>query len=269
MNDSDFRWLLPLLLAAVAGMLVWIFVLDGKMPGTDEPPPAPPAEPAPPPRLGPLHPMQPTEPEGDAQELVELPSLDDSDAYFKLALVDVFGPGVDALLVEQALIEKFVTTIDNLPRKHVSEKVRPIGRLADSFQALPRGDEETFELGDDNYDRYNGIVRTFVAVGEDDLVDVYRRFYPLFQEAYVSLGYPSGYFNDRLVEVIDHLVAAPQPQAPIVLERKNVLYTFSDPDLEALSAGEKLMIRIGPANAEVVKARLRSLRTKIAQTPAH
>ena len=264
MNDSVFRWLLPLLLAVVAGALIWILVFDGELPGTtpDAPPPA--VAPAPPPDIGPLHPMPPPEPVAPEEDLVELPSLDDSDAYFKLALVDIFGPGIDGLLVEQALIEKFVTTVDNLPRKHVSEKIRPLGRVSDRFRVEPLGDEETYLLSDDNYGRYNGIVNTIAAVDEDEILDVYRRFYPLFQEAYLSLGYPSGYFNDRLVEVIDHLVAAPQPEPPIVLERANVLYTFADPDLEALSAGEKLMIRIGPSNAGKVRARLASLRTQIA-----
>jgi len=28
---------------------------------------------------------------------------------------------------------------------------------------------------------------------------VYTRFYPLLQQAYRELGYPKGYFNDRLV----------------------------------------------------------------------
>ena len=123
-------------------------------------------------------------------------------------------------------------------------------------------------LSPDNYGRYNRIVNAITGIDEDSIVEVYQRFYPLFQEAYVSLGYPNGYFNDRLVEVIDHLVAAPTPAPPIVLKRENVLYTFADPDLEALSAGEKLMIRIGPENAGRVKARLESLRQHIAGDPS-
>lgn len=264
MNDSDFRWLLPVLIALMAGVLIWFFVFDGQLPDA-EPPPAPTStRTEPEPQLGPLHPMPEPEPDESVEELVELPSLDDSDAYFKLTLVDVFGQGVDALLVRQALIEKFVTTIDNLPRRHVSEKIRPVGRLADRFRVEPGADDDTYILSADNYARYNAIANRFVTVDEDELVDVYQRFYPLFQEAYVSLGYPSGYFNDRLVEVIDHLVAAPTPGQPIVLKRANVLYTYADPDLEALSAGEKLMIRMGPENAAKVKARLASLRDRVA-----
>ena len=51
---------------------------------------------------------------------------------------------------------------------------------------------------------------------------MYKQYYPLFQQAYVDLGYPEGYFNDRLVEVIDHLLATPgrdRPGAAAATER--------------------------------------------------
>ena len=37
-------------------------------------------------------------------------------------------------------------------------------------------------------------------------------------------------------------------------------YTFADPTFESLSVGQKLMIRIGPDNERVLKAKLRSVR---------
>ncbi len=49
-----------------------------------------------------------------------------------------------------------------------------------------------------------GIVR---KLDMKQVADVYLRFYPLFQGAYQDLGYPTGYFNDRLVQVIDSLLA--------------------------------------------------------------
>ena len=95
------------------------------------------------------------------------------------------------------------------------------------------------------------------------VAEVYRRYYPLFQDAYVDLGYPQGYFNDRLVEVIDHLLATPEIDDPVGLVRPHVLYEYEDPDLEALSSGQKLMLRMGKAHANSLKARLRELRALI------
>src|SRR5207237_41823 len=94
---------------------------------------------------------------------------------------------------------------------------------------------------------------------------VYQRLYPLFQQAYEDLGYPGKYFNDRLVEVIDHLLQAPEVPAPIKLVQPRVFYEYADADLEGRSAGQKLLIRMGPANARAIKAKLREFRAEIAK----
>jgi len=81
------------------------------------------------------------------------------------------------------------------------------------------------------------------------------------------LGYPNGYFNDRLVQVIDVLLATPEPTAPIELVRPNVMYTFADPNLEARPAGQKLLMRMGPENAAAIKAKLTELRAIVTAAP--
>jgi hypothetical protein len=40
----------------------------------------------------------------------------------------------------------------------------------------------------------------------------------------------------------------------------SVVYKYADPKLEGLSSGQKLLIRMGPANEGVIKAKLRELR---------
>ena len=90
------------------------------------------------------------------------------------------------------------------------------------------------------------------------------RLYPLFQQAYRELGAGDAYFNDRLVEVIDHLLAAPEVAPPIELVRPKVYWQFRDPSLESMSAGHKLMVRIGPEQSARVKAKLRELRDALA-----
>jgi hypothetical protein len=44
-----------------------------------------------------------------------------------------------------------------------------------------------------------------------------------------------------------------------------VLYKFADPDLEALSSGQKLLLRMGNDNAARVKDALTGLRERIAR----
>jgi Protein of unknown function (DUF3014) len=39
-----------------------------------------------------------------------------------------------------------------------------------------------------------------------------------------------------------------------------VLYQFADPELESRSAGQKILMRMGPVNESRVKAKLRDIR---------
>ena len=264
MDDREVKLLVALLV--IAGLIAAGWYYRDRLLPPDEPdtatPTVRPAEPAD--DAGPRYPIDPVpDADADGRRLVPLPPLDDSDAYFLLALVDAFGRDVEPLLASEALIDRFVATIDNLPRDHVAEKIRPIGRLADAFIADEPTDDAPVYLTADNFRRYDALTARLAAADVAKVADTYRRFYPLFQESYERLGYPNAYFNDRVVEVIDHLLATPVPEAPIPLVRPHVLYEFADPDLEALSAGQKLLIRIGPANADVVKRFLRDLRAEI------
>jgi hypothetical protein len=265
-SDSPNSWLIPVLIAAgvaIALLLFWPrFSPPERDPAISDPMPAATGERR---RPGPLHPLVPLESSPDSgRELVPLPALSDSDAWFRLELLDLFGTRLDALLTDEALIEKFVATVDNLPRKHVAERIRPVGRLEGVFLVEDDPESEAFLLAPENFGRYDFLVNMIAGTDIDRIVDAYRRYYPLLQEAYVALGYPEAYFNDRVVAVIDDLLATPRPVAPIRLVRPHVLYEFANPELEALSSGQKLLLRMGPDNAARVLEALRALRARIA-----
>ncbi len=266
MDDTEIKWLIALLVVAAAAVAAWFF-WDGKEMPEVAPAPveqqAPAAEPEP---AEPLHPVEPLEVTPGDGELVELPPLEESDSYFALALIDVFGPGLETLLTDEALIDKTVATVDNLTRSRIAEKIRPLGRLSGNFVVSAAGENGPFYLSPDNYDRYKPLVNILADADLDEIVATYRRFYPLFQEAFAQLGYPDGYFNDRVVAVIDHLLATPQPQQPIRLVQPHVLYEFADPELEALSSGQKLLLRMGPDHAARIKGLLTDVRTRIGQS---
>ena len=213
---------------------------------------------------GPAFPVPSGLPERDApDDLMPLPALDDSDRYFELSLADILGSGIGELLVDSALIEKFVATIDNLPRSTVAERIRPVGRLERPFTADGQDGSGEFMRNPANYDRYDLLVNMLARADQAALVDTYQRFYPLFQEAYEKLGYPDAYFNDRVIEVIDHLLQTPEVDQPVMLVQPNVLYEYANPALESSSAGQKLMIRIGPDHAVRVKQFLEEMRDRL------
>jgi hypothetical protein len=198
-----------------------------------------------------------------------LPELSGSDAAIRDALAKISSAdSVKDYLEPESVIRRLVVTIDNLPRQKVAVEKRPTTGVAGAFAV--DGDELHATLDAKNFERYKPFVAVISKLDMQKLAGVYVHFYPLFQESYQNLGYPSGYFNDRLVQVIDLLLASPQPTGPIELVRPNVMYTFADPGLEARPAGQKLLIRMGPENSAVIKAKLKELRAAIAQAnPKH
>jgi hypothetical protein len=267
MVDPDIKLLLWLLVLSVLAATGWYF-RDALLPQ----PAAPVAEvttvvPAPETvDSGPRHLIQTTEiaPPADRTS-VPLPALDDSDGFFLLEIGAVLGTDIEALLLRESIIDRLVATVDNLPRQQVSHKIRPVRDLAQSFIAGTSLEEgRPFVLGAENFQRYDGLVAHIKAAELDAIVDMYRRYYPLFQKSFERLGYPNAYFNDRFVEVIDHLLETPERSDPLTLVRPNVLYEFSDPDLERLSSGQKLLLRMGTDHALVIKQVLRLLRSRIA-----
>ena len=169
---------------------------------------------------------------------------------------------IDEYVVATGLVRRIVVTVDNLTRKKAPQRMWPVKPTADKF--LTSGAGDAVYISPDNARRYEPFLKVMESVDAGKLAALYVRFYPLFQQAYRELGYPKGYFNDRLVEVIDHLLVTPEIDGPIRLAKPWIMYEFADPALEARSAGQKTLIRMGPANALRVKAKLREFRRQVA-----
>jgi hypothetical protein len=206
-------------------------------------------------------------PAGEAAE-APLPGLAESDAPVRESLVGLLGEdAVAKYLVPKEVIRHFVVTIDNLPRRKVAVNMRPVTPTPGDFVVAAQGDNLTLDPA--NYARYTPFVQLIGAADTQQAAALYFRLYPLFQQAYENLGYPSAYFNDRLVEVIDNLLEAPEVKGPIALVQPRVYFEFADPDIESRSAGQKVLIRMGTKNAAVVKAKLKEFRAAIAaKSPA-
>ncbi len=192
-----------------------------------------------------------------------LPGLNDSDQVVHDSLAGVLGrTALEPFLVPQNIVRHIVVTVDNLPRRKVTPDLRPLKPTPGQTVVSTQGDITT--LSEANFERYAPLMRLVQAADVKALAVVYERLYPLFQQAYEDLGYPGKYFNDRLVEVIDHLLETPEVTPPILLAQPKVFWVYAEAGLENRSAGQKLLIRMGPANARIIKAKLRELRAEIA-----
>jgi len=201
----------------------------------------------------------PIEPSAQAEPL---PPLQESDSTVLTGLAGVIGSdALDRIVRREDIVRRIVATVDNLPRHSVAPRLMPVNPIPGRFTTGGGGDNVI--LAPDNSARYAPYVRIAEAVDAKTLAMLYMRFYPLFQEAYRALGYPNGYFNDRLVEAIDDLLGAPTIAGPVKLTQPKVLYEYADPRLEQRSAGQRIMMRIGSDNSARVKAKLAEFRREI------
>lgn len=266
------------LLVAIAGAgttLWWMY--RGKVvppPPVAQAPAPVPAAPAPtatpPAEAGPKHPIEPL---AAASQPQPLPGLDDAEAVVSEALGALVGrSGAMAFLQPDGFVRRVVVTVDNLARPMAASRLWPVQPTPGKLQRIVAGDAEL--IAPDNARRYEPFVAFVASVEPARAAAVYRRLYPLFQQAYAELGYPKGHFNDRLVEVVDHLLAAPEPAVPPAVRlvevkgevpstRPWVRYEFADEKLESLSAGQKIMVRIGVNHERRLKGWLSGFRQAI------
>jgi multidrug efflux pump subunit AcrA (membrane-fusion protein) len=208
------------------------------------------------------HPIeQALAPSVDDQPEAPLPPLESSDTSLVDALSALLGADALAMLqLNDALIQRFVATVDALPRDKVPPQLLPLRTPAGAYVVSIDPQNADRVVAGDNAARYEPYVRALEGADAQALVALYVRWYERFQQAYRELGYADAYFNDRLIAVIDHLIDAPEPPVGAELTKPRAAWVYSDAALESRSAGHKLMMRLAAPQQARVKAKLRELR---------
>ncbi len=231
--------------------------------------------PVPMPRRDPTYPVEqitiPTPPPLVVEEEPPTPEpqpiLRDTDAEVLVDATELF-PDQDlaALLVPDFIISRIVSTVDSLDARRVAIPQRPFKSPPGRFAVL-RSEDQTV-ISPANAERYAPYVDLILAVDTAQLVTRYVHYYPLLQEAYLGLGDQEAYFNDRMVEILDLLLATPEPVGMIELVQNEAIWEFADPDLESLAVGQKALLRLSPEDRRAVKTKFRELRDALSGTNA-
>jgi hypothetical protein len=191
-----------------------------------------------------------------------LPQLGESDSFMLEALASLIGKeSVMKIFRVEQIIHNIVVTIDNLPNQSLPVSAMPITPVPGNLVTSVADGE--ISLSRTNAARYTPYVHLAGVVSTEKLVALYLRLYPLFQKSYEELGYPNKYFNDRVIEVIDNLLAAPDIKEPVKLLQPKIVYVYADPDLEGRSIGQRTLMRIGSNNEAKVKTKLQEIRQEL------
>jgi len=188
-----------------------------------------------------------------------LPALSDSDQFVSEALASLLRlKSLTSFLRTDRFIRNFVATVDNLPTRRAPMKVMPVERATGTF--LVDEVNDGLVISSRNAARYIRYVNFADAADPEDLVALYVRLYPLFQQAYEELGYPDRYFNDRLLIALDDMLNAPDVDEPVGVTQPNVFHVYANSDLEERSIGQRILMRTGSRNEQKLKSRLRQIK---------
>ena len=187
--------------------------------------------------------------------------LNESDPQFSQSLTELVGadPLAEYLIKSQA-ISRLVATIDSLTSRQIPRQINPVKPAEDQFIVDTEG--ESVLMSAQNFARYDGYIALLQNADSEALMAIYQRYSPLFQQAWEENG-GEGSFNQRLTEVIDDLLDTPDVSGPVYLTKPEAVYLFEDPVLESMTAGQKILVRMGPVNASIVKEKLKEVKAKL------
>ena len=224
-----------------------------------------------------------------AQEIVEeivvpeenpLPSLDESDDWLKLKLPEItWRKELLTLIIDEDMIRRFVVFTDNFAQGTLAYEhspfVLPKAKFTPdtdsvSFQENTQGKDRAtikqnvWQWDESTSKRFSLYVDLLRSMDSDRLVQWYLEVKPLIDDAYRELGYEddfTGVLQDAITRVLDMEL----PKSSMQIIQPSVAYKFADPQLEALPATDKLLLRLGKDNLLVMKSVLLELHEKLAQ----
>ena len=248
--------LLILVLVAVVG--VGAAVLSGFWPDSaKEASPAPisaPITPDPAPMESP--PAQP-EPAAEQSEVTTepapppLPELSQSDDPTRDAVANIpLGTIGQEFLTPGNVIERSASLIYLLAQGDVPYKLLPIARPKEAFPFIDDGNQVIADPA--GFARYDGLAQWIGSLDAEAIISALKPLLPLFREAWSFYGESASDFDFAVLTVLETLASTPEP-VDARLIRKEAVWRYEDPELEALPPIQKQVIRMGPDNADIVR----------------
>lgn len=199
----------------------------------------------------------------DETNVIELPTLTDSDPFvFETLQTLQNGMALVNALAEDQIVRKFVVFVENISRGEFPQTGLPYKGLG---QEMPVSeiDDNLFVMDQVAHSRFDQVVSTFVETDTDSAVIIYQMLSPLFQQAYAEIGFRNVSFDETLREAINNVLRTTNMEGPYQLVKPSVMYLYADSSVENLAEVHKQLLRIGPDNTSALKAKLREFLTKL------
>ncbi len=222
---------------------IWLVVRGGE----PEPPPPPPPPP----------PVVEVEPPPEPEPMV-LPALAASDGFLRAMIEGVSAhPRLGDVIAVDGIARAFVSAVVAIANGESPRALLLYLEPEEGFAVAER--EGKVVIDPATFERYTWITGVFSSLDATGTVELYADLEPLFDEAYGEIGYPGERFRNALDDALGELGLTPLPEGYVEVRRGNVLWEFSDPELENLSPPQKHLLRMGPANVRLIQSKIREI----------
>ena len=249
------------LIVAIIGVAVFI---NRPSPADVQPEPAPPVV-SPPPAAIELAPA--SNEQLDAPEVIApsdppikpienpLPMLEESDDPVRDALGDIpMGTIGQQYLIPSNIIERSASLIYLTSKGDVPYKLLPVARPAKPFSISDDGTQVVADAS--GFARYDSLAQWLESLDLSTILSSLQPFLPLFREAWSYYGEPPEDFDFAVVIALDLIASTPSVDTTEArLIKKEAVWVYEDPSIEGLAPIQKQVLRMGPENAAVVKAK--------------
>ena len=193
---------------------------------------------------------------------IEPEPVDISDAAIETALVTIANSNVITdLLVDEALLQRFVVTITNLADDQMAPNHRLLTPPDKTFRIYQQAEREWIDPA--SYKRYTPYVEAMEAMDNERLLTLFERYEGEMTSSYEEIATSRRSFDETMIEAIDTLLDTPEVPVPVEVYSDSVVYKYKDERLESLSAPQKQLLRTGPDNMRRVKAKLREIKAML------
>ncbi|MFM1897406.1 MAG: hypothetical protein RLZZ385_2480 [Pseudomonadota bacterium] len=192
-------------------------------------------------------------------EVVQLPSLGDSDGFLMERLRAIQnGAALLGMLTDTQLIRSLVVFVDNVSKGEIPDTNLPY-RAIQQEMPVRNIDDNLFVMDEAAHHRFDRVIDTLLAVDTEQAMGLYRILSPLFQQAYAEIGYRDVNFDNTLRRAINVVLQYDEVEGPFQLVKPSVMYLYADASIESLQEVQKQLIRLGPENTEKLKGKLRDV----------
>jgi hypothetical protein len=165
---------------------------------------------------------------------------------------------VGSLVGSEHPVEVSAALIDGLSRGVVLRKILPADSPKEPFVVTEQGD--VFYMSSDSYARYDAYSESISDLDTDAVINSFHLLRPIYERTYAQLGLDSSDFDNAVIRTLDLILTTPEISEPIPLQRKSVMYTYADPELEELPSVQKQLLRMGPENIRRIKEQAQSIK---------